>query len=179
MLFSVRLFFILLTLVAFNGALFSQTADNKDSLFSKPDDEERPKNVKETLEKMRIERDKKDHEEMVSRGEEAVKLSDELQVSFAHNGTLSNEDKIKLARVEKIVKKIRDELGGNDDDDKVEGVDRVSDRPPLAAAIDSLKAKAISLFDELKKTSRFTISAAAIFTSNSVLRLTRMLKFGH
>ena len=40
-----------------------------------------------------------------------------------------------------------------------------------------LRSNTIKLVDELNKTTRFTISAAAIQTTNTVLRITRFLKF--
>lgn len=155
-----------------------QSADNRSSIFSGPDDDksDRPKSFKETLEKMRIEKDKKEFGEMIERGEVALKLSEELEMAYAQNGRLSDREMVKLAEVEKLVKKIRSELGGDDDD---EGEEDTTDRAPLARAeaVKTFRSTTVRLFDELKKTSRFTISAAAIQTSNAVLKLARFLKF--
>src|SRR5438045_1575633 len=63
--------------------------------------EELPKNIKETLAKQRIEREKKDYEELVQRSEEAVKLSEELEKSFSNSNQLSAEDLKKLEKLEK------------------------------------------------------------------------------
>ena len=45
-----------------------------------------------------------------------------------------------------------------------------------AEAVKSLRAMTVSMYDELKKTSRFTISAAAIESTNALLRITRFLR---
>jgi len=90
-----------------------------DPIFPKgdPKEEEKPKSFQESLEKMRIEKDKKDHDQMVERGVEIVKISEELEKAVDQNGHLTDKDVSKVATVEKLVKKIRSELGGADDDD--------------------------------------------------------------
>jgi len=146
-------------------------------------DDEKPKSFRETLEKMRIEKDKKDHDQMVERGEEVVKISEELEKDIDKSGYLTEKDYSKLAAVEKLVKKIRTELGGADDDGDIDADDDASNPEPKPKtsvdAIKSLRTNTLTLFDELKKTTRFTISASAIQASNTVLRLARFLKITH
>ncbi|MEQ1922443.1 MAG: hypothetical protein ABL952_08030 [Pyrinomonadaceae bacterium] len=154
--------------------------DNRTSIFEGPEKDERPKSIKEKLVQMQIEKDKKDHEEMVARGEEAVKLSTELEKSFSERGSLLNTDIEKLEKVEKLVKKIRSGLGGNDDDDeseRSENSQQTSGKGLVGGAIETLKSRSTALLAELKKTTRFTISAAAISTSNALLRITKILRF--
>ncbi len=127
---------------------------------------------------MRIEKEKKDFNEMIDRGDEALKITNELEHSFEQNGKLSDSDLARLAKVEKLAKKIREELGGRDDYDQ-ENDEEQSIPLSLADAVGTLRSSAVTLFDELKKTTRFTISAAAINSSNTVLKLTRYLRFGH
>ena len=76
--------------------------------------------MREMLEKMRIEKDKKDHEEMIQRGQEALDLSDELEKAIESDQKLTQKDIEKLDTLEKLVKKIRSELGGGDDDDSAD-----------------------------------------------------------
>ncbi|MDQ3132025.1 MAG: hypothetical protein M3Q99_14855 [Acidobacteriota bacterium] len=146
-----------------------------------------PKNIQETLDKHKIEQAKKDHEEMIERGEEALKLSEELEKSVANNDKLSPQDQTKLARLEKITKKIRKELGGDDDDgavieDNTEGsveVAEVVEKPSvLAISIKKLQSTATKLLNELKKTSRFSVSVIAIQSSNSLLKILKFIKVG-
>lgn len=134
--------------------------------------EELPKVLKENMQKGRIEEEKKEYEEMIKRGEEAAKLSEELSKSFEQNQTLSPVDVKKLARLEKLVKKIRDDLGGEDDNEFD------SNKPSsLMTAMKSVQENASSLLTALKKTTRLTISAVAIETSNTVLKLVRFIRF--
>ncbi len=169
------LFFILLTAGVQIG--LSQSADNRGSILpgNQDEDDQRPKSFRETLQKMRIDKEKKEYAEMIERGEEALKISTELETSFQKNGSLQPNEISKLNEVEKLVKKIRSELGGDDDDDKKTSPVESTRKSDL---ISSFRSSAEKLLDELKKTSRFTVSAAAITASNTVLRLTRLLKGG-
>ncbi len=132
--------------------------------------EELPKGIKESLAKQRIEREKKDFEEMLERGEEALKLTEQLENSFSKNNQFSVEDQKKLERLEKVVKKIRGELGGDDDDE-------IADQPSsVAVALASLKTGTAKLVEEIKKTSRYSVSVAAVESSNALLNVLRFLR---
>ncbi|MBX7053655.1 MAG: hypothetical protein K1X36_01785 [Pyrinomonadaceae bacterium] len=138
--------------------------------------EEPPKGVREVMAKLRIDQEKKEYQEMLDRGEAALKLSDELEASLEKNQRLTDADRAKLASLEKIVKKIRGDLGGDEDE---ESADSGKQETPssLVEGFKTLKSTTVKLVDELKKTTRFSISASAIYTSNAVLRMTRLLKF--
>ena len=168
-----RIIPLIIVLAAFCGAASSQSIEDSKVGLPKNDQEKEsgPKSIQETLEKMRIAKDKKDHDEMVDRGDETLRILNQLEKSFEHYGKLSSEDIGRLERVEKLAKKIRDELGGHDDED-----DEGTGMPSLETAVKTLQTTAGTLYDELKKTTRFTISAAAIQSSNAVLRLARFLK---
>lgn len=143
---------------------------------AQPSKEELPKGVKETLAKGRIEREKKDFEELLERGKEAVKLSDELEKSFTQTNQLSSGDRKKLDRLEKLVKKIREGIGGEDDDAKmIEAADKPS---TVLNALETIKSNAVKLVDELQKTSRYSISVVAVESSNLLLKVVRFLRFG-
>ncbi len=145
-----------------------------------PNGRERPrdeqiKTIKDLLAKQVAERDKKDHADMLKRGEEALAISSQLEKSFETNNQLSPQDQKKLASLEKIVLKIRNELGG--DDDGEEDTNGQADKPStLKEAFGILRSTTIMLAAELKKTSRFSISAVAIQTSNSVIKTVRFLR---
>lgn len=181
-------FISIFLLVLLTGTLIAQNADGTSSLFPGRDPrEEQPKSIKEQLEKLRIEQEKKDHQAMLVRGDEALKLSEELEKRVNTTAHLDNKDREKLESLEKLLKKIRAELGGDDDSESTpepvaETPDpteaRPNDRPKdVVDGIKSLRSTTVKLVDELKKTTRFTISAAAIQTTNAVLRITRILKF--
>ncbi|MEZ5425607.1 MAG: hypothetical protein R2747_05035 [Pyrinomonadaceae bacterium] len=130
-----------------------------------------PQNIQETLAKQRIENEQKEFEEMVKRGEDALKLSEEIQKSFDKNNKLTQSDQEKLKDLEKLLKKIRSDLGGDDDDEEDLEIPKSTGN-----AIEFLKDSTEKLYDEIKKTTRHTISAAAIQGSNTVLRIVKFLR---
>lgn len=138
-----------------------------------PQKEDLPSGIKESLAKQRIEREKKDYKEMLERSEEALKLSEQLEKSYAEHNQFSVEDQKKLERLEKVVKKIRNEMGGGDDDDE-ETVEKPSS---IANALSSLKEGTSKLVEELKKTSRYSVSVIAVQSSNALINVVRFLRF--
>ena len=142
-----------------------------DPRTGKPTREDLPKSVKETLAKGRIDREKKDYEDLIKRSEESAKLSEELEKSFAKNNQLTLDDQKKIERLEKNLKKIRSELGGDDDDDD-------ENLSSIHNALKKLQNYTSTLVEELKKTTRYTISATAIQTSNAILKIVRFIRLG-
>lgn len=133
--------------------------------------EEVPKGIQETLAKQRIEREKKDFADLLQRGEEALKITNELEESFVKNNNFSSEDQKKLDRLEKVVKKIRNELGSDD-------AEEVEEKPlSILNALKNLQSNTIKLVDELKKTTRYSISVVAVESSNALLNLVKFLRF--
>lgn len=168
-----RLFFIFLFAAATVGLVIAQS--DAATRNEAPQKEDLPIGIQESLAKQRIERAKKDFAELLARGEETVKLSNELEKSFTQNNQLSSTDLKKLDHLEKVVKKIRDELGGDDDDKSIEPDDK-----PLSVvnALKSLQNNAVKLVDELKKTTRYSVSVVAVESSNLLLKVVRFLRFG-
>jgi hypothetical protein len=152
----------------------AQAADDRTPLLPKQgnEDDDHPHGLRESLEKMRIEKEKKDFQEMLARSDQALALSEHLRTSFSQTGKLSREDVDQINSLEKLVKKIRSELGGDGDGDE----DDVTADAREANLVEDLHKHVVALRDELKRTSRFTISAAAIESSNSVLRLARLIR---
>ena len=138
------------------------------------------KTLQEMVAKQQISRRKKEHDEMLKQGEEALRLSQELETTFEQTESFSDQDRQKLQELEKIVSKIREELGGDDDDDNKSDVsadgNENSARSSIGAAFKFLRTSTIKLVDELKKSTRFSISVAAIRASNSVVKFARFLR---
>jgi len=155
-----------------SAAVQAQTGADGGPIFGNRHEPE-PKSVKEMLFKMQVEKEKKDYDEMVERGEEALNLSNEIEKSYEKTGVLTEDDREKLGNVEKLVKKIRGELGGEDDDKSDSDTDSPKD---VVSGIKYLSKSTADLVDELKKTTRFSISAAAIESSNTVLGVLRFLR---
>jgi len=166
------IFFILCCILFAGIVANAQTAADDGPAFGKPREPE-PKNVREMLFKMRVEKEKKDYEEMLDRGQQALLLSKQIETAYEKNHSLSRSDLDKLGEVEKLVKKVRGELGGGDGDDS----DTNSDNPKdVVDGVKYLTDSTEKLVDELKKTTRFSISAAAIESSNSVLKILQFLR---
>ena len=178
MIMTVRISILLMFSVLVAGAAYAQSAaDDRPFGFERSRREDLPKNVLETREKMRIQQEEKEHAEMIERSEQAVKISERVARSFTVNGRLSEMDLANIESVEKNIKKIRGDLGGDDDDKKVDDV--LGDKKlTIAEAVSTLKETTASLFAELKKTSRFSVSAAAIQTSNAAIKIARFLRVG-
>ena len=171
--------FSILLVMIFGVTAFAQIDASTPSGRTQPK-EELPKNIKETLAKQRIEQEKKDYEELVQRSEEAAKLSEELEKSFTSSNQLSAADQKKLDRLEKLVKKIRSELGGDDDDGETEVSEKEKSENPstMGNAFKTLQTNAAQLFSEIKKSTRYSVSVVAIQTSNALLKLVKFIRFG-
>ena len=165
-----------LTLVC-SGAAFAQF-ENGPPFF--PDRNNRrlddDNKIKEMLSKQQVAHDKKEYEELLERGEEALRISDQLEKSFASSNQLTANDKRKLESLEKLITKIRNSLGGDDDKDEENPKFQENKTSTIKEAFGYLQATTGKLMDELKKTSRFSISAVAIQTSNTLIRLARVLR---
>lgn len=164
--------FALVILAVASATASAQIPDNTPPALAKSEEINKPKGFLETMQKMRIEQEKKEYKEMMNRSEQALKLSEQLEKSFSQHGKLTKENYDQIASIEKLTKKIRSELGGDDDDDK-------SDQPTIseADAVKTLRERVVNLYDALKKTSRFSISAAAIEGTNAVLKIARFFHF--
>ena len=159
---------------------FAAAQGTNPSIFPRGEEKEDPAfGVKDMLMKLQIEKDKKDFVEMQERGKQVLDISNELEKSAEKSNQLSEKDKAKLANLEKLVKKIRKDLGAGDDEDKDDADATEQPKKPssIVEGMKALRSTTLKLVDELQKTSRFTVSAAAIQTSNAVLRMTRFLKF--
>lgn len=135
-----------------------------------------PFSYKGMIEKQRMLRRKKQHEAMLERANELLELSAEIEHSFDKHNMLTSADMAKLSALEKNLVKIRKELGGDDVDDRPDEVDLQKKSFSFGEAVRSLRENTISLVDELQKTTRFSISAVAIQSSNSLLKMVRFLR---
>ncbi len=160
-----------LTVVCVNAQI--NTPDASTSGGKPTNKEDYPKGIKESLAKSRIEREKKDYEELLQNGEEAVKLSESLEKTFTESNQLSSEDQKKLDRLEKLAKKIRRELGADD----IEEEDDYEKPSSLREAFKTLQTSTGKLVEELKKTTRYSISVIAVQSSNAFLKVVKFIRF--
>lgn len=166
-------------LLVIGGAVRAQTTTTPAIPFPTRSEarEERSRTLNEMLAKQRMAKAKKDHEQMVARGNEALEIADELEKSLGENSQLTPTNRKKVQELEKLVTRIRRDLGG--DGDGLDSFNEEERRPTdIREAVIFLKDTTSKLVEELQKSSRFTISAIAINTSNAVIRLTQFLRGG-
>lgn len=115
--------------------------------------------------------EKKAYEEHVARAKEASDLAAELKTSYAATSVLKAADQKKLERLEKLTKRIRNEVGGSEmDADPKEMPNTVSD------AINALADMAKELYDEVEKTPRRVVSACLIEQANKLLAVIQFVR---
>lgn len=172
-------FSLIVLFVAVAGVFSSASGQNNDAWSPfpgrDPRREEESKLVKDMLAKQQSNREKKEYEEMLERGEKALALSEELEKAFEKSDQLAPQQEKNLVELEKIAIKIRDDLGGSDDEE-TESLNDVKRPSTLREGFDALKGSTIKLVDELKKTTRYSISVVAIESSNAVIKLVRFLR---
>ncbi|MGI9035273.1 MAG: hypothetical protein ACR2GD_04455 [Pyrinomonadaceae bacterium] len=135
--------------------------------------EDYPDGIKENFAKQRIKAEEKEFNEMLGRSDEAAKISDDVYKLVETNKKLLHEDAKKMERLEKRVKKIRDQLGSESADD-----DSNNSSSPVSFddALKNLRETSANLSAELKKQGRFSISVVAVESSNALLKLVRFVR---
>ena len=121
--------------------------------------------------KREIEASDKAHKENVNRARNLVSLSESLVTAYKTNKQLSREDLKKLERVEKLVKKIRDDAGGCEQD-----ADTEEQPKDLSTALARLLEISDSLKQRVEKTPKRVVSAAVIDEANVLLELIRVVR---
>ncbi|HXF42186.1 MAG TPA: hypothetical protein VNK26_00465 [Pyrinomonadaceae bacterium] len=135
------------------------------------DRSEETRMIREMLSKQESAREKKKFAELQQRGEQALIIAKEINESFAKNKTLTASDRKKLDELEKLIKKLQDNLGADFDNS-----DLTPDSKSLDDAITKLFENVSQLNEQIKKMSRFSVSVEAIETSNDVLTILNFIK---
>lgn len=134
--------------------------------------------IKEMLTKQQSEREKKEYQAMLERGEKALDLASDLEKSASEGRKLSADEQKRLNDLEELISEIRDDLGGDDDLDKEPLPKKLRPRG-VCEGFSALKSSTESLVEELKKSTRYSISIVAIETSNDLIKLVRFLKLAN
>ena len=121
--------------------------------------------------KRQIEAADKAHKDNVNRARHLVSLSESLVSAYKANKQLSREDLKKLERAEKLVKKIRDEAGGSEQE-----CDPEEHPKDLPTALARLLELSDSLKQRVEKTPKRVVSAAIIDEANVLLELIRVVR---
>lgn len=160
--------------IAGSVAVFAQDASSSTSRPS-ASPEDAPESFRENLAKLRIKAEQKEFDELIQRGEQALKLSNEIYKDFEEKKNLTLTDTKKLEQLEKVVKKIRQDLGAKDESNTVDEED--NSLKTLGNIISNIKETTENLLSELKKTTRHSISVVAVQSSNTLLKLVKFVKF--
>jgi hypothetical protein len=110
---------------------------------------------------------------MIDRGEEAVRLTTEVERGFAEKAMLTADEIERIEAVAKDIKKIRGDLGGGDTDDE-EAADK-NQQVTVASAVATLRSTSERLLEEIKRSTRFSISVPAIEAANDALKSAKFL----
>lgn len=172
--FILRVLFVSLLCIAGSVAVFAQDASSSTSRPS-ASPEDAPESFRENLAKLRIKAEQKEFDELIQRGEQALKLSNEIYKDFEEKKNLTLTDTKKLEQLEKVVKKIRQDLGAKDESNTVDEED--NSPKTLGNIISNIKETTENLLSELKKTTRHSISVVAVQSSNTLLKLVKFVKF--
>ncbi len=164
--------FALIFLLLLSVLSISAQRDPTDAGSVSPADQYERLTYKKLLSKAQAKERQKDYDEMVQRSEDALSLSAKLEKSLLEHNQVTKKDADDLKSLEKLVSKILNGMGGDDYDDE-----NVNTPNNFQDAVKYLRTATVELADEIQKTTRFSISAAAIETSNAVLRVIKFLRF--
>jgi hypothetical protein len=161
---TVRLLFLILSILAFAPALSAQTGEP-------PPTEEQNETMRDTLKRMQIKREEQEHKKVLEKGARIKEDAESLAKEAVGNSLPRALDK-KLREIEKSAKQIRSEFGGSGDDDEP------LESPPanLADALKRLNEESEQLNKELDKTSRRVISFTVIKTTTEVVQLVKHIR---
>lgn len=121
--------------------------------------------------RLEIQRAEKLRRENLERAREVAQLGGELREAYTKNRSFDRPEIKKLERLEKLVRRIRSEAGGSDDDETLEDQPR-----ELGAALTRIADYTVELRKGVEKTPRLVISAAVIERANQLLELINFVR---
>jgi hypothetical protein len=121
--------------------------------------------------RLAIKADQKQHEETLARAREISELGSQLLEAYKTNKNIAGEDNKKLDRLEKLVKKIRNDAGGLNSEDDVKETPNT-----LEAGMKQLADWTDELCKDVEKTPRHVISAVVIDRANDLIGLIQHLR---
>ena len=110
--------------------------------------------------------DKKAYEEHIARAKEASLIAVELRNTFEAKQLFASEDRKKLDRLEKLTRRIRNEVGGSESDSDIKDLPQT-----ISAALKLLADETESLRKEVENTPRHVVSASVIDQANKLIGL--------
>jgi hypothetical protein len=136
-----------------------------------PVEGEQSSSTEEMLKDAEIKRLEMTHKENLERARETAQLGAELREAFERQKSLGAAEMKKVARIEKLARAIRNESGGDDDDEGLK------DPPPqLEAALARLSEMCEELRKKVEKTPRHVVSASVIASANQLIALAKHIR---
>ncbi|HEV2914009.1 MAG TPA: hypothetical protein VGX92_12075 [Pyrinomonadaceae bacterium] len=169
MLHRALVFFAIVTLTALASAATAQgqmrrnESEYEDTILGSPEKEMRARLV--------IRQAEKERRENLERAREVAQLGTWLHDAYTRHKTFDGMELKKLERLEKLTRKIRNEAGGNDDEEMQ--VEMPSD---LEAALSRIADLSEELSKGVEKTPRLVISATVIDRANQILELINFVR---
>jgi hypothetical protein len=121
--------------------------------------------------RLAIKTEQRQYDENLARAREASELGSQLLEGYEANKIVDADEEKKLDRLEKLVKKIRNDAGGQNNEDEPH------DQPgTLETAIKRVADLATELRKDVEKTPRHVVSAAVINRANDLLGLIQRLR---
>src|SRR5262245_42789686 len=115
--------------------------------------------------------EKKAYEEHVERAKEASDLAAEVKSNYAAANVLNAADQKKLERLEKLTKRIRNEVGGSEMDANPKDLPNT-----VGDGINIMADMAKELYDEVEKTPRRVVSTSLIEQANKLLAVIQFVR---
>lgn len=128
----------------------------------------------DTRTRLILKAEKKAYEEHVARAKEASDLAGELKTSYATANTFTTADQKKLERLEKLTKRIRNDVGGSEMDADPKDIPN-----SIGDAVNVLADMARELYDQVEKTPRHVVSAPLIEQANKMLTVIQFVRGPH
>lgn len=125
----------------------------------------------DTRTRMILKKEKKDYEEHVERAQEARDLAAELQKTYEIAHSFNAADYKKLERLEKLTRRVRNEVGGSQTDADPKELPGTHDE-----AVSVLADMARELCDEVEKTPRRVVSASIINQANKLIAIIQYVR---
>jgi hypothetical protein len=122
----------------------------------------------EMMRTLEIKRAEKSHKQNLERAQEGAQLGFELRDFYVRQKTLGAPELKKLGRLEKLVRQLRSDAGGSDDEEPLKDPPR-----DLNAALTRIADCAEELRKAVEKTPRQVISASVITQTNELIELVR------
>jgi hypothetical protein len=147
-------------------------ADTRDqTVRGEQEDLGQSSSTEEMIKRVEIKRREEQYKENLERAKESAQLGAEIREAFERNKTFSEAELKKLGRLEKLARTIRNDAGGDDDEEASQ------DLPAqLPSAVSRLAELSEDLQKKVEKTPKHVVSTAVINSANKLLVLIKYIK---